>query len=149
MLNILLLATVASILFMNHNSKNIIKTQKTYKMLIKDLMEHHDVTHTHWKDNLKINNCSDGIMIGSDNGFVHLSDSNTIKLHFGKNKIDLDTSNVNESIDKIKEMLKSEVYNDSDKKIISNILKKLYKYQNHYYLKKYLKYKNLYINLNK
>lgn len=162
MFNVLLLATVASLLFLNHQPKNNldssnnqeIKTdqpnssnKKTYKNLVKDLMEHHGITQTEWKNNLRINKYLDGIIIGSDDGFIYLSDFKPIILYLGSNKVNLNTCDVNESIKKMKKMLNSELYNDSNKKTITNILNNLYKYQDYYYLKKYLKYKKLYNKL--
>jgi hypothetical protein len=149
MFSILLLATVASLIFFNSQSKNSLEQKpdnKTYKYLVKDLMEHHGITQTTWKNSLKINKDLDGIIIGSDNGFIHLSDLKPIELYIGLNKFELNTWNVNEAIKKIKKILDSDKYN-SDKKTIISILDNLLKYQNYYYLKKYLKYKNLYNNL--
>jgi len=156
MFNVLLLATVASLIFLNHQPKNnqeiknkqhTSSNKKTYKNLVKDLMKHHGITQTEWKNNLRINKYLDGIIIGSDDGFIHLSDFKPIILYLGSNKVNLNTWNVNESIEKMKKMLNSELYNDSNKKVITNILNNLYKYQDYYYLKKYLKYKNLYNKL--
>jgi hypothetical protein len=155
MLPILLLAAVASLIFLI-DEKAIVKAQqiqgpnkKTYKNLVKDLMENHGITQTKWKNNLRINKYLDGIIIGSDEGFIHLSDFKPIRLYLGSNKVQLNTWDVKEAIEKMKKMLNSESYNDSDKKIITNILNDLLKYQDYYYLKKYLKYKKLYNKLKK
>lgn len=166
MLPILLLAAVASLIFLinektfdqiqpdtysGHNQKDQTKdpNKKTYKNLVKDLMEHHGITQTEWKNNLRINKYLDGIIIGSDEGFIHLSDFKPIRLYLGSNKVQLNTWDVNEAIEKMKKMLNSELYNESDKKIITNILNDLLKYQDYYYLKKYLKYKKFYNKLKK
>lgn len=141
MLSILLLAAVASLIFFKRQSNN-----KTYKYLVKDLMEHHGITQTTWKNNLRINKNLDGIIIGSDSGFIHLSDLKPIELYIGSNKFELNTRDVNKAINKITKILDSDKYN-SDKKTIITILDNLLKYQNYYYLKKYLKYKKLYNNL--
>ena len=142
--NILLLAVVASLIFLN-NQPNYNK--KTYKYLVKDLIDHHGITQTEWKNNLRINKYLNGIDIGSDNGFIHLSDDKPIILYLDSNEIKLNTCNVNEAIKKMNKMLDSKLYNDSNKKVITNILNNLLKYQDYYYLKKYIKYKNLYNNL--
>ncbi len=155
MFNILLLAAVASLIFLNHQPKNDLENpiqepgKKTYKNLVKDLMEHHGITQTEWKNHLRINKYLDGIIIGSDHGFIHLSDFKPIRLYIGSNKVQLNTWHVNEAIEKMKKMLGSDQYTDTDKKTITNILNDLLKYQDYYYLKKYLKYKKLYNKLKK
>ncbi len=152
MFDILLLAAVASLIFLNHKPEQVsIKTlnpnKKTYKNLVKDLMDNYGITQTEWKNNLRINKYLDGIIIGSNNGFIHLSDFTPIRLYIGSKKIKLNTWDINEAILKMKKMLDSEQYIESDKKIITNILNDLFKYQDYYYLKKYLKYKKLYNKL--
>jgi hypothetical protein len=157
MLPILLLAAVASLIFIvdektgEQTQSGVVQEQtpnkKTFKNLVKDLMDHHGITQSEWKNNLRINKYLDGITIGSDEGFVHLSDAKPIKLYLGKNKIKLNTWNVNEAIEKMKHFLESDIYSQSDKKTIESILNDLVKYQDYYYLKKYLKYKKLYNGL--
>lgn len=169
MLPILLLAAVASLIFLidektlDQAQKDQAENQdpnkktyslgeaytpiKSYKNLVKDLMENHGISQTEWKNNLRINKYLDGITIGSDEGFIHLSDAKPIRLYLGKNKIKLNTWSLNEAIDKMKQFLESDVYSESDKKTIKSILNDLVKYQDYYYHKKYLKYKQLYNKL--
>jgi transcription elongation factor GreA-like protein len=73
-----------------------------------------------------------------------LSDSDSIKLYLDSNIIEFDTKNTTEAIEIMKKMLSSDQYNDTNKKVIVDILNNLLKYQEYYYLKKYLKYKKLY-----
>ena len=149
MLDILLLGAVASLIFLNTKKEEkleIIST-KTYKNLIKDLMEHHGITQTEWKNNLRINKKMNGIVIGSDKGFIHLAENRPIKLYIGSKKIKFKTDIVPDVIKKMMKMIKSDKYSEDDKKIITNVLNNLIKYQDYYYLKKYLKYKKLYSEL--
>lgn len=169
MFNILLLAAVASLIFLNRQPETTLEKpnqeaqsehahtqtlgqkpgKKTYKNLVKDLMDHHGITQTEWKNNLRINKYLDGIIIGSDDGFIHLSDFKPIRLYIGSIKVKLNTWDVNEAINKMKKMLDSDKYTDTDKKVIRNVINHMLKYQDYYYLKKYLKYKKLYNKLKK
>lgn len=151
MLNYILLAAVAFFLFSSDSESTQSKdnNQKSYQGLVKDLMENHGMTQSGWKDNIRINRDLDGFAIGSDDGFILLSDKKPIKIYINKVKTRLNTFDTNEAVEKMKLMLNSSDYTNENKAIINKILNLLLKYKNYYYFTKYLKYKNKYNLLKK
>jgi len=104
------------------------------------------MSQTNWNENIRINKTEDGIGIGSDEAFIHVSDSKPIKLYIGKNKYPLNTYDTNEAVNKLKDMINSDKINEDEKTKITTVLNLLLKYKNYYFFKKYNHYKKLYLN---
>ena len=151
MLQLALIGAIALFLFRNLNTseveENIIKsTNKTYKHLVTDLMSHHNIDQLKFNKNIRINKTKDGFGIGSNDGFIHISDSKPIQLYVGDNKYPLNTYDTNEAVDKMKEMISSDKINQEEKNKITTVLNLLLKYKNYYFFKKYNHYKRLYLD---
>lgn len=156
MLPLALFGAIAAFLFMSlDKSDEIIKKsdndllKKTYKFLVHDLVNHHGMSQTKWNKNIRINKTNDGFGIGSDDAFIHVSDSKPIKLHIGKTKYLLNTYDTNEAIAKLYELTKSDKVNQDEKNKIITVLDLLLKYKNYYFYKKYNHYKKLYLETKK
>lgn len=155
MLELALLGAISLFLFRNldkssEKEENIIETKeqknKTYKHLVTDLMSHHNIDQLKFNNNIRINKTKDGFGIGSNDGFVHVSDSKPIKLYIGDKKYSLNTYDTNEAVEKMKELIKSDKINQDEKTKITTILNLLLKYKNYYFFKKYNHYKKLYLD---
>jgi hypothetical protein len=151
MLPLALIGAIALFLFRNLDTSDVgsnVKntTNKTYKHLVTDLMSHHNIDQLKFNKNIRINKTKDGFGIGSNDGFVHVSDSKPIKLYVGKNKYPLNTYDTNEAVEKIKEMISSDKINQEEKNKITTVLNLLLKYKNYYFFKKYNHYKKLYLD---
>jgi hypothetical protein len=155
MLPLALMGAIALFLFRNLDKsseieENVLKTteqkNKTYKHLVTDLMSHHNIDQLKFNKNIRINKTKDGFGIGSNDGFVHVSDSKPIKLYIGDKKYPLNTYDTNEAVEKIKEMITSDKINQEEKKKITTVLNLLLKYKNYYFFKKYNHYKKLYLD---
>ncbi len=159
MIPLLILAAIASILFINNQSTNPTNptnstnptnpTSSTYKYLVKDLMENHNLSQTNWKNNIKINQNMDGLLIGSEDCFISLADNKPIEIVLNQNKINLNTSDTNKAIQQINLLINSNDYTYQDKDKLIKLTDFLLKTKEYYYLKKYIKYKQLYTNLKK
>ena len=155
MLPLALMGAIALFLFRNLDKsseieENVLKTteqkNKTYKHLVTDLMSHHNIDQLKFNKNIRISKTKDGFGIGSNDGFVHVSDSKPIKLYIGDKKYPLNTYDTNEAVEKIKEMITSDKINQEEKKKITTVLNLLLKYKNYYFFKKYNHYKKLYLD---
>lgn len=150
MLQLALIGAITLFLFKNldksSDSDSEKNKNKTYKFLVQDLLNHHGMNQTNWNENIRINKTEDGIGIGSDEAFIHVSDSKPIKLYVGKNKYPLNTYNTDEAINKLKDMITSDKINEDEKTKITTVLNLLLKYKNYYFFKKYNHYKKLYLN---
>ncbi len=155
MLPLALMGAIALFLFRNLDKsseieENVLKTteqkNKTYKHLVTDLMSHHNIDQLKFNKNIRINKTKDGFGIGSNDGFVHVSDSKPIKLYIGDKNYPLNTYDTNEAVEKIKEMITSDKINQEEKKKITTVLNLLLKYKNYYFFKKYNHYKKLYLD---
>lgn len=154
MLPLALVGAIAIFLFRNLDTSDVesnVKntTNKTYKHLVTDLMSHHNIDQLKFNKNIRINKTKDGFGIGSNDGFVHVSDSKPIKLYIGDKKYPLNTYDTNEAVEKIKEMITSDKINQEEKKKITTVLNLLLKYKNYYFFKKYNHYKKLYLDKKK
>lgn len=148
MLQLALIGAITLFLFRNldTSSDSEENKNKTYKFLVQDLLNHRNMSQTNWNENIRINKTEDGIGIGSDEAFIHVSDSKPIKLYIGKNKYPLNTYNTDEAINKLKDMITSDKINEDEKTKITTVLNLLLKYKNYYFYKKYNHYKKLYLN---
>jgi hypothetical protein len=148
MLQLALIGAITLFLFRNldTSSDSEENKNKTYKFLVQDLLNHRNMSQTNWNENIRINKTEDGIGIGSDEAFIHVSDSKPIKLYIGKNKYPLNTYDTNEAINKLKDMINSDKINEDEKTKITTVLNLLLKYKNYYFYKKYNHYKKLYLN---
>jgi len=156
MIPLALIGAIALLLFRNLDKsseieENVLKTteqkNKTYKHLVTDLMSHHNINQLKFKKNIRINKTKDGFGIGSNDAFIHVSDSKPIKLYIGDNKYPLNTYDTNEAVDKIKELISSDKINQEEKNKITTVLNLLLKYKNYYFFKKYNHYKKLYLDV--
>jgi hypothetical protein len=151
MLPLALMGAIALFLFRNLDTSDVesnVKntTNKTYKHLVTDLMSHHNINQLNFNKNIRINKTKDGFGIGSNDGFVHVSDSKPIKLYIGDKKYPLNTYDTNEAVNKMKEMISSDKINQEEKNKITTVLNLLMKYKNYYFFKKYNHYKKLYLD---
>lgn len=148
MLQLALIGAITLFLFRNldTSSDSEENKNKTYKFLVQDLLNHRNMSQTNWNENIRINKTEDGIGIGSDEAFIHVSDSKPIKLYIGKNKYPLNTYDTNEAVNKLKDMINSDKINEDEKTKITTVLNLLLKYKNYYFFKKYNHYKKLYLN---
>ena len=150
MLQLALIGAITLFLFRNldksSDSDSEKNKNKTYKFLVQDLLNHRGMNQTNWNENIRINKTEDGIGIGSDEAFIHVSDSKPIKLYIGKNKYPLNTYNTDEAINKLKDMITSDKINEDEKTKITTVLNLLLKYKNYYFFNKYHHYKKLYLN---
>ncbi len=160
MIPLLILAAIASLLFINNQSISSVKLEKstnptnstnstnsTYKYLVKDLMDHHHLSQSSWINNIKINANMDGLLIGSEDCFISLADNKPIEIVLNQNKINLNTSDTNKAIQQINLLIGSNDYTYQDKNKLIKLTDFLLKAKEYYYLKKYIKYKQLYTNL--
>jgi hypothetical protein len=109
-----------------------------------DLINLPEINENNWTKNLRLTKGKDGLMIGSDNAYITLRDNQPITLTLYQATSSLNTLDVNDAIDKLNQMIHTS--NDANLKVAMD---SLLKYQNYYYLKKYLKYKQKYISLKK
>jgi len=157
MLPFALFGIIAAFLFMNLDksdeiiNKNLDENsiKKTYKFLVNDLINHHGMSQTKWNKNTRINKTNDGFGIGSNDAFIHVSDSKPIKLYVGKNKYPLNTYDTNEAINKLMDLIKSDKLNQDEKNKVTTVLNLVLKYKNYYFYKKYNHYKKLYLEKKK
>ena len=90
-----------------NNNKN--NNKITYTYLIKDMMGNHNISQNEWRKNLRITKDLNGFAIGSDEGYILISNNDPITLCIGTKRISLDTYNISEALNKILQIINKDI----------------------------------------